>query len=102
MDNVIKTNSRGKLLFDKPQKMYLIEFGNFDLTLNEVQFNSFRISVDMLDYQNHEQTLFCLSLLSNKITLKLNHEELLLLRDLLGLKSTATGMVRVKVNISMN
>jgi hypothetical protein len=102
MNNIIKTNSRGKILFDTPQKMYCVEFGNFELTLNETQFEAFKASVALLDYNQSDNALFALTLMSNKITLRLNHEELLLLRDLLGFKSPNAGMVRIKVNISMN
>ena len=102
MNNLIKKNCRGKIHFDQPQEIYVVEFGNIELTFKENQFSAFKSSVSLLNYQQTDNNTYLLTLVTNKITLRLNQEELYLLRDLLGLESVDPEVVRIKVNISMN
>jgi hypothetical protein len=102
MADVLKLNSKGQIAYNKPDEIYMIEFGTVQLKMNNAQFNAFKRAVENVDFNGSEANKFSVDLVANKITLRFTRDEAPYLLDLLGLSYKLSDTFRMKMQLSMN
>jgi hypothetical protein len=102
MADVLKLNSKGQVAYNKPDEVYLIEFGTVQLKMNSIQFHAFKQAVANIDFEHSTENKFNVDLIANKITLRFSRDEAPYLLDLLGLTAMIGDSFHMKMQLSMN
>lgn len=105
MKKLIRTNSKGRLLYEIEKNEFQIEFGNVEFILPMEEYLMFErtlkdISNDLSQYSSSDKIKIPIK--SIGITLVFTAEELMGLRDLFGFKSAKFMAFKMKINYSMN
>ncbi|GEM_PF-3872663 len=105
MNLVIRTNSNGQLSYNPQVKEFCVEFGNVYFSLPESSFELLKkqllnMSNDLSMYPSSERIMVPIS--STSIILMLTPEELISLKNLLGIKMDQIMSFKLKINYSMN
>ena len=105
MNLVIRTNSNGKLYFNTESNEFCIEFGNVYFTLSEDSFELLKkqllnMSNDLSMYQPSFRIMVPVS--GTSIVLMLTPDELLSIKNLVGIYAHEKTSFKLKINYSMN
>ncbi len=105
MKKLIRSNNKGKLLYDIHSNTFCIEFGNVEFNLTMDDYLSFEKNLKEL---SKDLSLLSASdklrlpIMDTGIILVMNTEDILGLRDLLGFKSEKLLSFKMRINYSMN
>jgi len=105
MEKVIRSNHKGQLLFSSMKKEYYIEFGNVYITLDQKQYKEFKHIVGNINTESNRTEInerFRIPFKSDNISLVFTRDEVIILKDLFGLRPKTEDQFRLKVNFSMN
>ena len=105
MNQIIRTNSNGQLLYNALKKEFTVEFGNVyfklpeeDYLLFEKQLNN--LSNDYSMYSSGQKIMVPVA--KTEINLMLTPEELISLKNLFGMEIEQLKAFKLKINYSMN
>ncbi|MBI9069063.1 MAG: hypothetical protein JEZ09_17330 [Salinivirgaceae bacterium] len=105
MEKLIRTNSRGRLLYSIEKNEFYIEFGlvNFTLSMQEYLVFERELKIVSNDFSMYSSTN-TIKVPVNKagFSLKLTPEELISFKDLFGFKTKDMISFKLKINYSMN
>jgi hypothetical protein len=105
----IRSNSEGQITYNIQKDEYYIEFGNVYITLDSFQYEEFKKIVKELDpsfawaNENHSTgQRIRIPFESDNVALMFTAEELMQMKDLLGVTETRYIPPRLKIRFSMN
>ena len=105
MNQVLRSNNYGQLTYNQAQNEFTIEFGNVNFKLKESSFELFEkqlfnLSDDYTMYRENQK--INIPVADTGITLVLSIEELISLKNLLGMKTEQFTSFKLTINYSMN
>ncbi len=104
MNKLIKRNNKGRVSYNVITEEYIIDFGNIYITLDFYQFKEFEEIIETLEVKNNHSNAdnrIRIPFDSDNLSIVLKPEELLDLKDLLGLEQNMEQM-KLKLSFSMN
>lgn len=105
MGKVIRTNTRGKILYDIIEELYYVEFGSVYLTLDFYQYQELEEIVEKLNVVeavSNKDNRIRIPFESDNFSWLLSPNEVIDLKDLFGVLSDKAETAKLKLNFSMN
>lgn len=104
MNKLIKTSEKGRVSYNIITEEYIIDFGNIYITLDFYQFKEFEEIIEKLEVKNNHSNAdnrIRIPFESDNLAIVLKPEELIDLKDLLGLEQNK-DLMKLKLSFSMN
>ena len=105
MEKIIRTNSKGRLLYSIEKNSFHVEFGMVRFSLNMEEYLAFERELKTIATEFADAAVsqhIEIPLKSKDFTMQVTQEELLSLVDLFGFKTKKQMSVKLKINYSMN
>lgn len=105
MNQIIRTNTNGQLLYNALHKEFTVEFGNVRFKLPEEDYLLFEKELNNLsnDYSMYSSgQKIMIPVAKTDINLMLTTEELISLKNLFGMETEQLKAFKLKIKYSMN